>query len=172
MTGGTLQGSPLSPSLFTIYMSAMVRRGEELDRQRHQKFREGKANAAFQLVRRLTRLPPRKKKKVVVSQLMAILTYGAEPHSKPSEQGRLLGAEWNRFVTGGWRGSSRERLAGIAGIAEVMRNKRIGWAVSIYERGVEELRESAREIFKHCLEENTILRWPRESRDRIEHLED
>ena len=31
MTGGTLQGSPLSPSLPTIYMLAMVKRGEELD---------------------------------------------------------------------------------------------------------------------------------------------
>ena len=35
--------------------------GVNLDRKRHQKFREGKVNAAFQLVRRLTRLPPRQR---------------------------------------------------------------------------------------------------------------
>ena len=79
-----------------------------LDRKRHQKFREQKGNAAFQMIRGLTRLPPREKKKIVVSQLRLILTYGAELHSKLSKRGMLLAAEWNRFVTGGWRGSSRE----------------------------------------------------------------
>ena len=141
MTGGTLQGSPLSQSLFTIYMSAMVRRVEELDEERqhrklnahnlrrrdrplrsfqslqfiddcnsvvngdvkdmdlalecsqgiqagmgpyerreerrapggefkqekHLRFRETKAHAAFQLIRRLARLLRREKKKIVMS---------------------------------------------------------------------------------------------------------
>ena len=31
MTGGTPQGSPLSPSIFTVFVPAMVRRAEELD---------------------------------------------------------------------------------------------------------------------------------------------
>ena len=90
-----------------------------MDKKRHQKFREEKANAAFQLVRRLSRLPAKEKKKIVVSQLMAILTYGAELHSKPSKKGELQAAEWNRIITGGWRGSSRERLADITGIVEL-----------------------------------------------------
>ena len=154
MTGGTAQGSPFSPSLFTIYMPKMVKRAQELDeeqqvarrgklrnngqapkssfeslqflddcnsvvvgrvkdmdralgqeveqfkprwdrskdwtyavhlgvnldKQKHEKFREEMANAAFQLVKRLPRLPPREKRKIVVWQLMAILTYGAELH--------------------------------------------------------------------------------------------
>ena len=36
MTGGTPQGPPLSPSLFTIYMSAIIRRAQQLDRERDQ----------------------------------------------------------------------------------------------------------------------------------------
>ena len=138
MTGGPPQGSPLSPNIFRIYMSAMVRRAEELDEpyqaakhsnrmntratglkrsfeslqfiddcnsivhgsvkdmdralgkaaeefklkwdhskdwnngvhlgvnlnaKKHQKYRENKGNTAFQLVRRLSRLPPGEKKK-------------------------------------------------------------------------------------------------------------
>ena len=76
-----------------------VHLGVNFDRKNHWKFREGKANAAVQLIRRLTRLPPTEKKKIVASQLIAILTYGAERHSKPIEKGKLLAAEWNRFVT-------------------------------------------------------------------------
>ena len=111
-----------------------VHLGVNLGRKRHQKFREEKANAGFQLNRTLTRLPPREKKKIVVSQLMAILTYGAELHSEPSEKGKLVAAESNRFITGGWTGSSRARLADIAGIAELeeeVRGKGIRWAASI-----------------------------------------
>ena len=71
----------------------------------------------------------------MVSQLQAILPYGAELHSTASKKGEIYASEWNRFGTGGWRGSSRERLADIAGIAELgdMERKRIRWAASIYE---------------------------------------
>ena len=82
------------------------------------------------------RLPPREKKQIVVSQLLAILIYGAELHSEPSKKGEMLEAEWSRFVTCGWRGSNRERvadIADIAGVAEAMKHKRIRWAASIYE---------------------------------------
>ena len=126
------------------------------------------------MVRRLSRLSPKEKKKIVGSQLMAILTYGAELHSKSSKRGEMQAAEWNRFITGGWRGSSRERLADIAGIAELreaMKRQRIRWAASIYERGVEELKEVAEKILKRYLEEDTVLRWPEGSGERVRQLE-
>ena len=64
----------------------------------------------------------------MVSQLLPILTYGAELHGEPSERGERYAAEWNRFIAGAWRGSSRERVADIVGIAELkqaMERKRI-----------------------------------------------
>ena len=105
---------------------------------------------------------------------MAILTYGAELHSKPSEKEKVHVAEGNRFITGGWRGSNRERLADIAGIAKLeqaMKRKRIQWAARIYERGVKELREVAENILRGCLEEPIILRWPGEAKEKIQQLE-
>ena len=129
--------------------------GVNLCRNRHQKFRQAKANAAFQLIRRLTRLPPREKKKIVVSQLMPILTYGAELHSEPSEKGELIAAEWNRFVTGEWRGSSRERIADIAGILEQQGAREgwgVRWAASVYERGLKELAATAHHILEGCID--------------------
>ena len=86
----------------------------------------------------------------------------------------MYAAEWNRFITGGWRGSSRERFADIAGIAELgeaMKRKRIRWAASVYERGVQELKEVAEGILSSCLEEGTILRWPEGSGKKIGQLE-
>ena len=142
-----------------------------MDRKRHQKCREGKANAAFQLIKRLTRLPPREKNKIVVSQLMAILTYGAELHSQPSKSRKLVGAGWNRFITGGWRRSNREHIAGVAQLEAAMRNKRVRLAASIYERGVEELKETARHIVEEWLEEITTLIWLKGSREKIQQLE-
>lgn len=135
--------------------------GVNLNQERHHKCREEKANAAFQMVRRLTRLPPREKKKIVVSQLLPILTHGAELHWKPSKKGELYAAEWNRFITGAWRGSSRERvacIAGIAGLEEAMRRKRIRWAASVYDRGVTELQGVAEKILRKHLEEDTIFK--------------
>lgn len=73
------------------------------DRNRHQKFREEMSNVAFQVIRRLSRLP---KKKMVVSQFMSILTYGAELHNTPSKKGEMYAAEWNRFITGGGGGAA------------------------------------------------------------------
>ena len=127
--------------------------GVNLNRGKHQKYREKKANAAFMLIRRLSRLPRKEKKKIVVSQLLPILTYGAVLYSVPTEKGKAMAAEWNRFITGGWRGSSRQRLADITGIMELeqaMERKRIWWAASIYERGVTELREVAQRILTGC----------------------
>ena len=140
--------------------------GVNLDRKKHQKFREGTANASFQLVRRRSRLPPREKKNIVVSQLLPNLTYGAEVHEKPSKKGEMHAAEWN---TGGWRGSNRERLAAIAGVE--VRRKRMRWAASVYEPGLEELKETAEGIFEDCLEQDTILRWPEGSGEKIKNLE-
>ena len=97
-------------------------------------------NAGFQLIRRLSRLPPREKKKLVVSQLLPRMTYGAELHNTPSKKVEIYAAEWNRCIVGEWRGSSTERVADIAGIAELeeaMKRKKIRWAASIYERGLE-----------------------------------
>ena len=75
----------------------------------------------------------------------------------------MLASEWNRFITGRWRRSSRERVADIAGIAELseaMRRKKILWAAGIYERGVEQLRQVTEKILQGCLDEDTIFRWP------------
>lgn len=102
--------------------------GVKFDRKGHQKFREETGNAAFQLVRRLT---PRKNRG---------LTTAANPNvwsrttSAPRKRGESYAAEWNRFVAGAWRGSSRERIADIVGIAELkeaMTRKRIIWAASV-----------------------------------------
>ena len=131
-----------------------------LEGRRHTMSREGKANAAFQQVMRLTRLPPREKKKIVVSQLLPILMYGCELHNIPTARGEGYAAGWNRFITGAWRGSSRERVSEIAGIAqlgEAMKRKRIRWAASVDERGLTELKGVAVKIL--C-EEGVELRWP------------
>lgn len=151
-----------------------VHLGVNLDKRKHQKYRENKANAAFMLIKRLTRLPPREKK-IVVSQPLLILTYGAVLHSVPSERGKAMAAEWNRFITGGWRGSSRQRLADIAGVMELeqaMEKKKIRWAASVYERGVKGLKEVAERILRNgSIETNTVFRWPVGTRDRIKQLE-
>ena len=130
-------------------------------------------NAAFQMVRRLTRLPPREKKKIVISQLLPILTYGAELHSTPSQRGMGYAAEWNRFVTGAWRGSSRERVADIVGIAELQEamRRKIRWGASVYDRGVKELWEVAEKILREHLEEEFMLRWVEGKGEKIQELE-
>ena len=52
----------------------------------------------------------------MVPQLLAIVT---ELDSKPTKRGEMYASEWNRFIRGGWRGSSRERVADKAGIGEL-----------------------------------------------------
>ena len=105
------------------------------------------------------------------SQLM---TYGAELHNMPSKRGEVYAAQWNRFIAGVWKWSSRERIADIVGITELgeaMKRKRIRWAASTYERGIEELRGMAEVILKSCLSQETIFRWPKGVRERTAELE-
>ena len=103
--------------------------GVNLDPKKHAKYREGKARAAFQLVKRLSRLPLREKKKIVLSQILPILTYGCELHHKPTSRDSADAAEYPRWVVGVWRGRRRDRVAGIGGISELeelMQRKRVG----------------------------------------------
>lgn len=65
-----------------------VHLGVNINENKYSKFREAKANAAFQLVRRLSRLPPREKKKTVLSHLLPTLTHGAGLHNTPSTKRR------------------------------------------------------------------------------------
>ena len=131
--------------------------GVNLDSRKHWKYRTAKARGAWQMVRRLTRLPPKEKK--IVPQLLLILTYGGELHHIPTKEAQALAAEMNRFVVGAWRGSSNERVAAIAGIAELveaMKRKRVRWTASVYARGahLQEV-EALREIAEEILRENT-----------------
>ena len=72
-----------------------VHLGVNLDATRHQRFREKRENAAYQIIRRLITLLPREKKKIVVQQLLPILRYGAELDVTPTKRGEELAAEWN-----------------------------------------------------------------------------
>ena len=77
-------------------------------------------------------------------------------------------------MAGAWRGSSRERVADIVGVAELsqaMKRKRVRWAASVYEQGVRELWDIAKEILKEHLEEEYILRWVKGKGATIQELE-
>jgi len=74
----------------------------------------------------------------MTQQILPILTYDCELYPDPSEQQRRLAAEVQRWVVGAYRGSNRnkvEELAGIAELGSLMLCKRIRWAASVYGRG-------------------------------------
>jgi len=187
MTGGTPQGSRLSPALFTVYMSSVVwdaerrlsqrpgdrvlrrerrqsywplsfiddingvrvggekemqdaleeaarvagvkwdaskhwkgRQGRHLgvimqDQQRHQRYRSQKTKVAWEVIRRLSRLPPRGNRKIVANQLLPILTYGCELYPEPSEQQKRLANEIYRWTVGAYQGSRADKVQELCG---------------------------------------------------------
>ncbi|KAF8416304.1 hypothetical protein EV426DRAFT_700104 [Tirmania nivea] len=124
--------------------------------------RTAKAKAAWELVQRLTKLPPKGKKQIVCGQELPILTYGAELHTEPSEEMERLSAEWGRWVCGGWRGSVRTKIKDITGIQDLktwMWTKRIRWAASVYGRALPALRETAEGILAEVVEPDAVLHW-------------
>ena len=132
--------------------------------KKHWKFRTGRAEAAFNIIRRLTRLPPEEKRKVVVGQLIPILTYGSELHQKPPEEARRLGRKLARWVAMGYQGSNENKIKHITGIGKLetlTRTKRVRWAASVYARDEPELRPRAERILREELggEEDVILTW-------------
>ena len=68
--------------------------GVNLDPRKHQKYRTQKTRAAWGMIRRVTRLPPREKAKVVVGQFLPMLLYG---HDNPWEEGVRLVREMARW---------------------------------------------------------------------------
>ena len=94
-------------------------------------------------MRRLSRLPAVRKRKIAVQQILPILTYGCELYPEPSERQHRLAAELQRWVVGAYRGSNAmkvEELTGIADLRRLMQNKRIPWAATIYGRHMPEKR--------------------------------
>jgi len=65
------------------------------DQRRHQKYRSQKARAAWEVVRRLSRLPAAGKRKIVIQQILPILRYGCELY--PSSK-----RDWQRKYNDGW----------------------------------------------------------------------
>ena len=63
------------------------------DQQRLQKYRAQRMKAAWEIVKRLSRLPARGKRKIMAQKLLPILTYGCELYPTPSEHQRRLAIE-------------------------------------------------------------------------------
>jgi len=72
--------------------------------------------AAFNGIRRLTRLPPEENRKIAIGQLQPALTYGPELHHQPTEAGARLAARIARWMVIGYQGSSRWKIGKLAGI--------------------------------------------------------
>ena len=132
------------------------------DRIRHQKYRTQKASAAWNMVRRLSKLSAAGKRKVIVQMILPILTYGCELHYEPIERQRRLAAECQRWIVGAYAGSNAakvEELTGISELERMMMCKRIRWAASVYGRQLPELRQVAEPILRQWIEEDAVLRW-------------
>ena len=132
------------------------------DQRRHQKYRAQKARAAWEMVRRLSKLAAVGKRRIITQQILPILTYGCELYFEPSEQQQRLAAECQRWVVGAYTGSNRrkvEELTSIGEVGRVMLCKRIRWAASVYGRHLPELREIAEPIIREWVEEDAELRW-------------
>jgi len=132
------------------------------DQRRHQKYRCQKAKAAWEVVRRLSKLPARGKTAILTQQLLPILTYRCELYPDPSEQQRRLAIDMYRWTVGAYPGSRTDKVQALVGLNDVgviMRNKRIRWAASVYARHLPELRAIAEPILREVLEEDVELRW-------------
>jgi len=95
--------------------------------------------AAWAIVRRLSRLPPRGKRKIVAQQLLPILTYGCELYPTPSEQQRRLANGIYGWTVGAYKESRADKVQELRGlnandVGIVMANKRIRWAATLYGR--------------------------------------
>jgi len=132
-----------------------------LDGRKHWKFRTGRAEAEFNLIRKLSRLPPEAKRKIVIRQLLPILTYGSELHNTPPEESSRLAAKWARWVAMGYQGSSRKisDITGMNQFEELTYRKRVRWAAGVYARNEPELRQRAERILMGELGEDVILNW-------------
>jgi len=115
---------------------------------------------AWEVVRRLSKLPARGRRAILTQQLLPILAYGCELYSDPSEQQRRLAYEMYRWTVGAYPGSRTDKIQAFVrlnDIGAIMRNKRIRWAASVYARHLPELRAIAEPIFREVLEEDTEL---------------
>jgi len=131
------------------------------NQRRHQKYRCQKAKAAWEVVRRLSKLPAKGKRTILTQQLLPILTYGCELYPTASEQQRRLANEMYRWTIRAYPGSRADKvqaLVGLHDIGVIMNNKRTRWAASVYARHEPELRAIAEPILREILGE-TELRW-------------
>jgi len=132
------------------------------DQRRHQKYRAQKAKAAWEVIRRINKLPEWGKRKIVTQQILSILTYGWEVYHIPSKQQRRLATEIQRWVVGAYRGSNAnkvEQLTGITELRRLMQNERVRWATSVYGQHLPDLREVAEPILREWIEADSQLRW-------------
>jgi len=107
-------------------------------------------------MKRLNRLLPQGKWKIVGQQLLPILTYGCELYPTPSEQQRRLANDMYRWTVGAYKGSRGDK---VQDLAVVVANKRVRWAASVYGRHQPELREIAEPILREALSKDTVMRW-------------